>query len=87
MGICFQQEKRTRSSFGKKISNLLLIQKIMTKLQWRRTFSPANQDRDQFIVLGNQRRVGIDIHHIQRESVFRTQSLQGILHLLAQMAI
>jgi hypothetical protein len=72
---------------GEKFTDFQIIQKIVAQLHRVGIAFFAKQDRHQFIKLGNERFVGIDIHQLDGKRVFAAQSLQSLKHVVAQMAI
>lgn len=64
-----------------------MVKKVMAKPAHCAVWRPGHQDRHHFIVKRNQGRLGIDVDDLQIEEVFVPISLQGRLHVVAQMAI
>ena len=64
-----------------------LIQEIMAKLLCRLPFPMTHQYRYQFIVLRHQCLIGIHVQHLDPVSIRPEQRLQGMQHVIAQMAV
>jgi hypothetical protein len=63
-----------------------IIKKIIAEL-YRRSIFAAKKDRHQLIILRHQRIIGINVDHLDGESVFTTKRLQRLKHVVAKMAV